>query len=154
MKPLSVPQHAPFRITLFFGPEKLGEDERCWRCVFNVKKRSWKGGVQVSVDISEAQVDRLVATLDLATWGSDMLAGTPADERPILRQRIEEVFIQLLCGCKLDLAVQSGLVHHNQTISAHALIKEVDDLSITKREQLFAVLRTELDLDDPPQSFP
>jgi hypothetical protein len=149
MKPLSVPEHALFRITLFFGPEKTGDDESRWRCVFNVKKRSWKGGVQVSVDISGAQVDRLVRTLSLAAWSSAVLAHLSDEERPVFRQRMEEVFIQLLCGRKLDLALQSGLEQHNQEISADALIKEVDDLSVSEREHLFASLRTELDLHDP-----
>jgi hypothetical protein len=154
MTSLSVPEHAPFRITLFFGPETVGDDKSRWRCIFNVKKRSWKGGVQVSVDISEAQVDRLVTTLDVAAWASDILATISDDERPILRQRMEEVFIQLLCGRKLDLALQSGLGRHNQELSADALTKEVDDLAVTDREQLLASLRAELDLDDPLQSIP
>jgi hypothetical protein len=132
----------------------VGDDKSRWRCIFNVKKRSWKGGVQVSVDISEAQVDRLVTTLDVAAWASDILATISDDERPILRQRMEEVFIQLLCGRKLDLALQSGLEQHNQELSADALTKEVDDLAVTDREQLLASLRAELDLDDPLQSIP
>lgn len=151
---LSVPEHAPFRITLFFGPDRVEDDDSCWRCVFNVKKRSWKGGVQVSVDMSEAQVDRLVAALNLAAWTDEILARFPDEERPVLHQRIEEAFIQLLCGRKLDLALQSGLEQHNQEISARALTKEMDDVSIVEREQLFASLRTELDLDDPLQSVP
>lgn len=153
MRPLSVPENAPFRITLFFGPDKAGEDDRHWRCVFNVKKRSWKGGVQVSVDISSAQVERLLAALEVARWTSGILARVPADERPALHQRIEEVFIQALCGRKLDLALQSGLEQENQEIPAQALAEELDHLARTEREQLFASLRTELDLDDPFQSI-
>ena len=152
MRPLSVPENAPFRITLFFGPDKAGEDDRHWRCVFNVKKRSWKGGVQVSVDVSSAQVERLLAASQVASWTSDILAKTPPDERSALHQRIEEVFIQTLCGRKLDLALQSGLEQQNQEIPAQALMEELDHLACTEREQLFVSLRTELDLDDPFQS--
>jgi hypothetical protein len=152
MRPLSVPQNAPFRITLFFGPERVGEDDH-WRCVFNVKKRSWKGGVQVSVDISSAQVERLLAAFQVAAWTSDILARIPPDERPALHQRIEEVFIQILCGRKLDLALQSGLEQQNQEIPAQALSKELDHLACTEREQLLSALRTELDFDDPFQSI-
>ena len=154
MKPLSVPQNAPFRITLFFGPERAGDDEDHWRCVFNVKKRSWKGGVQISVDISRTQVDRLTATLQVVTWTSDILARVPDNERPLLRQRIEEVFIQTLCGRKLDLALQSGLEQQNQEISAQALVNELDHLARTEQEQLLASLRSELDLDGPFQFIP
>jgi hypothetical protein len=87
--------------------------------------------------------------LSLAAWSSAVLAHLSDEERPVFRQRMEEVFIQLLCGRKLDLALQSGLEQHNQEISADALIKEVDDLSVSEREHLFASLRTELDLHDP-----
>jgi hypothetical protein len=153
MRPLSAPENAPFRITLFFGPERSGEDDRHWRCVFNVKKRSWKGGVQVSVDISSAQVERLLAALQLAGWTSNILAKVPPDERPALHQRIEEVFIQTLCGRKLDLALQSGLDQQNQEIPVQALAEELDHLALAEREQLLTSLRTELDLDDPFQSI-
>lgn len=148
----SPPDNAPFRITFFFGPDRVGRDEDHWRCVFNVKKRSWKGGVQVSVDISQAQVERMHATLDVATWAAEALQTTPDDERPALRQRIEEVFIQALCGRKLDLALQSGLEQQNQEIPAHALTHELDRIVRSEREHIFTSLRTELDLDDPSHS--
>jgi hypothetical protein len=152
MNPPAVPEHAPFRITLFFGPEEAGEEGRNWRCVFNVKKRSWKGGIQVSVDIPRTQVERLVGALHLGAWTGAMLDRVQEDERPLLRQRIDEVFIQMLCSRKLDLALQSGLEQQNQEIAAEALITELDRLAESEREQLFASLRTELDLDDPLQS--
>lgn len=154
MTPTTLPEHAPFRITLFFGPEEAGEDGGNWRCVFNVKKRSWKGGVQVSVDIPRTQVERLSASLHLAAWTGDMLARVQEDERPALHQRIQEVFIQMLCSRKLDLALQSGVEQQNQEIPAQALIAELDRVAESERERdlLFASLRAELDLDDPFQS--
>jgi hypothetical protein len=153
MKPLSVPEPSPFRITFFFGPDTTGQDGCHWRCVFNVKKRSWKGGVQVSVDISRSQVTRLVEALHLAAWTNEILASVPDDERPALRRRIEEVFIQTLCGCKLQLALQSDFEPQNQDIPADALTKELDQLAAGEEERIFSSLRTELDLDDPLQSI-
>ena len=44
---------AQYRVTFFFGPEAVEERPDHLRCVFNVKKRSWKGGVQVAVDVAE-----------------------------------------------------------------------------------------------------
>jgi hypothetical protein len=154
MEPLSVPEPSPFRITFFFGPETTGEDGTHWRCVFNVKKRSWKGGVQVSVDISRSQVARLAETLHLAAWTREILTSVPNDERPALRRRIEEVFIQILCSRKLDLALQSGFEQQNQEIPAEALTEDLDQLAINDEGRIFFSLRTELDLDDPLQSDP
>src|SRR6266852_7114518 len=48
-----------FRITFFFGPEVAPDRPGVLRCVFNVKKRSWKGGVQVTVELGELQLERL-----------------------------------------------------------------------------------------------
>ena len=152
MKPLPVPEPSPFRITFFFGPEST-EDGAHWRCVFNVKKRSWKGGVQVSVDISHSQVARLVEALHLAAWRKEILTTVPDDERPALWQRIEEVFIQTLCSRKLHLALQSDFEQQNQDIPAEALTKELDHLAASEEEHIFSSLRTELDLDDPLQSI-
>src|SRR6266705_5247993 len=48
-----------FRITFFFGPEAAPDRPGVVRCVFNVKKRSWKGGVQVTVELASAQFERI-----------------------------------------------------------------------------------------------
>ena len=48
-----------FRITFFFGPEAAPDRPGVVRCVFNVKKRSWKGGVQVTVELEAAQLERI-----------------------------------------------------------------------------------------------
>jgi hypothetical protein len=110
--------------------------------------------VQVSVDISQAQVEKMHATLNVAAWMTEALETTPDGERSALRQRIEEVFIQALCGRKLDLALQSGLAQQNQEIPAHAFTHELDRSVRSEREHIFASLRTELDLDDPSHSIP
>src|ERR1700745_3346567 len=48
-----------FRITFFFGPEEVPDRPGVVRCVFNVKKRGWKGGVQVTVELGERQLERI-----------------------------------------------------------------------------------------------
>jgi hypothetical protein len=148
MMPPSSPDTTPFRITFFFGPDDLGQDE-AWRCVFNVKKRSWKGGVQVSVDISQSQVERIRQALRFHSWLAETLKRVPDDERLDLAQRIDEVFIQVLCGRKLHLALESGLAQESQEIAAHAMISELDRLARSEREHIFSSLRAELDLDEP-----
>lgn len=150
----SDPVTAPFRITLFFGPDMVGQDDPHRRCVFNVKKRSWKGGVQVSVDLSNAQVERMRTMLDLTAWMTDALESVPDDDRSAVAQRMEEVFVQSLCARKLDLALGAGLEPRNQTIEADALVAELDQVSGAERERIYAWMRAELDLAQSPPSNP
>ncbi len=150
MMPPSSPDTAPFRVTFFFGPDLVGQSDEMWRCVFNVKKRSWKGGVQVSVDISQRQVERIRGALHFPTWLAEALKQVPDDDRSNLAQRINEVFIQILCGRKLQLALESGLGQESQAIPAHAMISELDGVAQSEREHILSSLRTELDLDEHP----
>src|SRR5437870_13884487 len=98
-----------FRITFFFGPEETPDRPGVARCVFNVKKRSWKGGVQVTVELAAAQLERIRdrgqfgeliemirAKVDPATFAEDEL-------------RSGDRFMQQRCWVKLDLAIQAGL---------------------------------------------
>ena len=47
-----------YRVTFFFGPEAVEHRPDHVRCVFNVKKRSWKGGVQMAVDVAQDHLVR------------------------------------------------------------------------------------------------
>ena len=53
------PELSSYRVTLFFGPESVEGESDVLACVFNVKKRSWKAGIQVSVEIAQAHLARL-----------------------------------------------------------------------------------------------
>lgn len=150
----SDPATAPFRVTFFFGPDMVGQDDSHRRCVFNVKKRSWKGGVQVSVDLSNAQVERMRTELDFATWMTEALQSVPDEDRTSVAQRMEEVFVQSLCARKLDLALGAGLEPRNQTIAADAWVAELDQITGTERELIYTWMRAELDLDESPPSNP
>ena len=48
-----------FRVTLFVGPEQVQGKPFTHSTVYNVKKRSWKGGIQVAVELNQTQVDQL-----------------------------------------------------------------------------------------------
>jgi len=48
-----------FRVTFFFGPDNVPGRPEVLICVFNVKKRSWKGGVQVGVELTDEQLKHL-----------------------------------------------------------------------------------------------
>ena len=55
------PEPSQFRVTLFVGPQPVEGRPFTYSCVFNVKKRSWKGGIQVSVVVTQSQIDSLSA---------------------------------------------------------------------------------------------
>jgi hypothetical protein len=140
----------PFRVTLFFGPERAGNREDNVRCVFNVKRRSWKGGVQVSVDISHSQLQRIRSICGFAAWSADSLKGTSAEERAMLLQRMEDAFTQSVCARKLDLALASGIDQRSQTIAAETWVHELDGIADKDGKEILSSLHAELDLPDPP----
>ncbi len=122
-------EHAPepsqFRVTLFVGPQPVEGRPFTSSCVFNVKKRSWKGGIQVAVDISQSQIDTLSAEVDFSRWLAKALNDLSAEERPSHEERARELFIQAICRCKLDLLLQSGITQENQCLADDTWITEV-----------------------------
>lgn len=87
MSLLSPPQIPLFRITLFYGPEAVEGASDSVRCVFNVKKRSWKGGVQVEVVMKRNQIDRLEEILQHSSWLEVVLKGVPVENRGGYREK-------------------------------------------------------------------
>src|SRR5580765_3879024 len=72
-----VVEHAPepsqFRVTLFVGSQPVKGKPFTSSCVFNVKKRSWKGGIQVAVAITQSQIDTLSTDVDFSRWSAHPL---------------------------------------------------------------------------------
>ena len=115
-------------------------------CVFNVKKRSWKGGVQVAVAISDAQIDQLQAEVALSHWLAQALNDLPEEDRSALEERAHELFIQAVCWCKLDLLLHSGITQDNQCLADDRWILEVRDTVIKRTNFITSYIATELDL--------
>ena len=142
--------HAPepfqFRVTLFVGPQPVKGRPFTHSCVFNVKKRSWKGGIQVDVTIAQGQIDRLSADVDFSNWLAQALADLPNEDRPSYQERARELFIQAVCWCKLDLAIQSGITQENQCLADDSWITEVNDAVSSRRSFITSYIASELDL--------
>ena len=115
-------------------------------CVFNVKKRSWKGGVQVAVAISDAQIDQLQAEVALSHWLAQALNDLPEEDRSALEERAHELFIQAVCWCKLDLLLHAGITQDNQCLADDRWILEVRDTVIKRTNFITSYIATELDL--------
>lgn len=145
-----VVEHAPdpsqFRVTLFVGPQQVEGRPCTYSCVFNVKKRSWKGGIQVAVAITQNQIDTLSAKIDFSRWLTQALIDLPEEDRTSHQERAHELFIQAVCWCKLDLLLQSGITQENQCLTEDTEIAEVRDTVIKRTSFITSFIASELDL--------
>lgn len=137
-----------YRVTFFFGPEALEEPPDYLRCVFNVKKRSWKGGVQVAVDLARHHLDLARERIGYASWLADLLHSGHPEEREELIDRADDLFIQSLCTSTLNLALQAGIEQVNQQIDVATFADELHQLLDEQPEQVTDRIRLELDLGE------
>ena len=148
--PAMTVEHAPapsqFRVTLFVGPQPVEERPFTYSCVFNVKKRSWKGGVQVAVVLTQRDIDHLSTDIDFPRWLTLALVDLAEEDRLSHQERAHELFIQAVCWCKLDLALQAGISQENQCLSNSTGIAEVRDAVINRTHFITSYVASELDL--------
>jgi hypothetical protein len=144
----SLSDSSQFRVTLFVGPQPVEEKPFTHSTVFNVKKRSWKGGIQVAVELAQAQIDCISSAIGFPQWLREALATISADERPSYHDRAQELFVQALSWCKLDLLLQSGITQENQCLAADTFVTELNGVAAKKRDVVTSHVAAELDL--PP----
>jgi hypothetical protein len=143
-----------YRVTLFFGPELLDGEPDTHACVFNVKRRSWRAGVQVAVEISSDQLTTLRRKIHLTDRLAQSFELLPPEERAVREDRVADLFVQAVARCKLDLRLQTGLRQENGRILANELVPELDQAVTGRVEYVLAYVLTELDLtsDHPSPS--
>lgn len=144
---------AQFRVTLFVGPESVEGKPFTQHCVFNVKKRSWKGGIQVAVEVSDGQLDDAQRTLDFQPWLEKTLRMAPQADRASIQERALEYFVQALCRCKLDVMLQSGISQTNQCLAVDTFTLPLQQVAQQRTNDIQSYILTELDLvqtDSPP----
>jgi hypothetical protein len=143
-------EHAPepsqFRVTLFVGPQPVEGRPFTFSCVFNVKKRSWKGGAQVAVVVTQSQIDRLSTDVDFPSWLALTLIDLADEDRSSHQERAHELFIEAVCRCKLDLALQSGIAQENQCLVDDIGITEIRETVIKRTNFITSYVASELDL--------
>lgn len=145
-----VPSSDPtqYRVTFFFGPEAVEERPDHLRCVFNVKKRSWKGGIQVAVDVALNHLDQARERIGYLSWLDALLPSGNQEEREELTRRADDLFVQSLCTSALNLALQTGIEQVNQQIDAATFADELHELLDKQPEQVTDRIRLELDLGE------
>jgi hypothetical protein len=135
-----------FRITFFFGPDEKKDCPEVVACVFNVKKRSWKGGVQVSVELLREQLIQLADRCQLDELIEMIRAKVEPDAFNDYQQRTRDLFVQHVCTTKLNLRIENGITQENQTIPVHATEKELDQAVMVRADTIRQAILTELDL--------
>ena len=135
MSTLNSPKVPPFRTTLFFGPEYDELDSCILYCVFNVKKRSWKGGVQIVVEINETQVSRVRSVFKYDQWLDIVLSHLSQSEQTEYLKRGHNLLVQQICQTKLQLAIGLGLPQKNSKVTKDSLIAELDE--VLEKEEVF-----------------
>lgn len=145
---VAAPTHdvVAYRVTFFFGPEPVEGKADVVVCVFNVKKRSWKAGIQVAVEISGKQLSSLGRTIQWTDRLAKSLTEVEPQEKSDYQERSGDVFVQAVCRCKLDLQLLLGLAQNSQRILAEELIAELDQEISKHSEQLISHILDELGL--------
>ena len=135
-----------FRITFFFGPEGVPDHPGILRCVFNAKKRSWKGGIQVTVELAEVQLERLGERGQLGELLEMIRAKVEPETFADYGSRARDLFVQQVCRMKLDLAIEAGIGQQNQTIAAESFRDELDRPVVARADAIRQTILAELDL--------
>ena len=146
------PELPSYRVTLFFGPEPVEGEPGVLACVFNVKKRSWKAGVQVSVEVAQAHLAQLRQEVRLTDRIAEALSPIGTEERGAYDARVDDLFAQAVTWCKLDLCLAAGLAQENQRIPAADLVPELSQSVAVRAAYLVTYVLTELDLISDRQS--
>jgi hypothetical protein len=140
------PEPSQFRVTLFVGPQPVEGKPFTSSCVFNVKKRSWKGGIQVAVVLTQSQIDTLSTDVNFPRWLAQALVDLTDEDRLSNQKRGYELFIQAVCWCKLDLRLQSGIAQENQSLEDETWNAEIRDAVIKRTNFITSYVASELDL--------
>ena len=135
-----------FRVTFFFGPDNVPGRPEVLTCVFNVKKRSWKGGVQVGVELTEDQLKGLRECGQLDELIEMIRAKVEPEDFIGYERRTRDLFVQQVCWTKLDLAIASGMTQDNHTIVADLWEEELQRQVLLRRDGIRQAVLTELDL--------
>jgi len=142
------PLTPPYRITLFYGPEAVSNAAGRLHCVFNVKKRSWKAGTQVVVEVDKAHLSSTAMAIGLEGWAKTTLAALPVDEQRDAEGRIPDLLAQIVCAIKLNLAIEDGLPQENLTIGVDRFAQQLEAAAVRERQRITEYIRTELDVPE------
>ena len=149
MSEILSPKVPQYRMTLFYGPETHESDPRVVYCVFNVKKRSWKGGVQVAIEITLEQLAHIRDRFKFDQWLQASVGHCPETERKDFLERGPDIFVQQVCLIKLHLAIEAGIQQENSRMSKDILVTELDEALEKEELSVKQEILQELDIELP-----
>jgi hypothetical protein len=135
-----------YRVTFFFGPDQTADRPDAVLCVFNVKKRSWKGGVQIGVEVLQDQLAQLSDQGQVDELVEMIRAKVDPESFSGYEQRTRELFAQQICRTKLDLAIAGGITQENHTIPADALVDDLNREALDRGGAIRHAILMELDV--------
>jgi len=148
MSLLTPPQIPLFRITLFYGPEDVEGASETIHCVFNVKKRSWKGGIQVGIQLDRSQLKELSQQLNYTSWIEQVLQAMPCKDRDGYRNHAGDLLAQLICFYKLQKYIHRGILQENVQVGADQLFEETQEVVCREIEEIKRKILVELDIEE------
>ena len=96
--------------------------------------------------ITQNLIDTLSADVDFSRWLAQALIYLSHEDRQSHQERAHELFIQAVCWCKLDLALQAGITQENQCLADETWTAEVRDTVIKRTNFITSYIASELDL--------
>ncbi|RMH32814.1 MAG: hypothetical protein D6690_13010 [Nitrospirae bacterium] len=143
----SPPRHPAYRVTLFYGPDHIEEEPQGIQCVFNVKKRSWKGGVHIAVFIFQSQWLRMKERLKFDRWLQSVVMDVPSILRSQCLSRAQDLLAQQLCYLKLALALDRDLPQEHGQIAGQQFLEELEEQVERSDAWLKQQILNELDVE-------
>ncbi len=131
---------------MFYGPEGVKSDQNAVYCVFNVKKRSWKGGVQGEIVLFSSQLQDLENALNFPEWLEEIVSPLPQADRQDYYDRGHDLFVQLICFHKLQALIDKGIRQENFLVAGHELTAETDEAVKQAALDIKGQIVTELDI--------
>ena len=96
--------------------------------------------------LTHSHIDQLSADIDFPRWLTLALVDLAEEDRLSYQERAHELFIEAVCWCKLDLALQAGITQENQCLSDDIEIADVRNAVINRRNFITSYVASELDL--------
>lgn len=118
-------------------------------CVFNVKKRSWKAGIQVAIHLTQEAIAAARARTQLNARLAALPQDVPEEERDTIAARAEELCVVELARLVLQAALERGLPQDNCVVEAYAYEELLSSLGPSDGARILQHICEELDLPRP-----
>jgi hypothetical protein len=100
----------------------------------------------VTIELAKRHLDQLRERGQLGELGEMIRAKVESEAFPDYESRASDLFTQLVCREKLDLAIEAGIGRENHTIAAETFVEALDRGVVSHVDAIHRMILTELDL--------